>query len=129
MNRFFRDILQERDADNEYHYSWARVQSFISFFYFLGLYTKQTWVTHEIPDVPEGWIFLIGVSSATYLLAKYSNRYPGMGMGMGFGYGAPPIVYNGPPHTNPQTPPTSSTIVPGPNGPSPLSVMKDDSTP
>ena len=118
MRSFFRDILQERDADNIYRFSWSRVQSFISFFYFLVFYTKQTWNTGTIPDVPEGWIFLIGVSSATYLVAKYAARMNGIGYSTG-------PVYNSP-HAPSGIDYQETTIVPGPDGPSTLSVKKND---
>lgn len=117
MRSFWRDILQERDADNVYRYSWSRVQSFISFFYFLAFYTKQTWASGTIPDIPDGWIFLIGVSSATYLVAKYSNRMNNIG------YSSSPIAYN-PPHLS-NSDPLNTTIIPTPDGPSTLSVKKD----
>jgi len=117
MRKFLQDVLQERDQDNTYRYSWARIQSVISFFYFLIFYTKQFWNTASIPDVPDGWILLIGVSSATYLAAKYAAR-----ASFG-GYSASPIVYN-PPHlsSNPNDP--NTTILPGPDGPTTLSVKK-----
>lgn len=117
MKLFWRDILQERDSDNVYRYSWSRVQSFISFFYFLAFYTKQTWSSGNIPDIPDGWIFLIGVSSATYLVAKYSNRMNNIG------YSSSPITYN-PPHLG-NSGPMDTTIIPTPDGPSTLSVKKD----
>lgn len=117
MNKFFRDILQERDEDNTYRYSWSKVQSFVAFCYFLVLYTKQTWGNNNIPDIPDGWIFLIGVSSAAYLVAKYTakgnNFYPSSGP-----------VYN-PPHLSNTSQVGDSMIIPGPDGPSALSVKKD----
>lgn len=119
MRKFLRDILQERDQDNTYRYSWSRVQSFIAFFYFLVFYTKQFWNTSSIPDVPDGWIFLIGVSSATYLAAKYASR------GSMMGYSNPPIVYNAP-HINSSVGDPNTTILPGPDGPSTLAIKKSD---
>lgn len=110
-----RDTLTEKvfnpDGSFYFSFSWSRIQSVIAFFFFLVFYTKQTWNTHTIPEIPDGWIFLIGVSSATYLVAKYSamSQYRGMfpsggSMGSPFGgfgntyyptNGAQPI-YNGP---------------------------------
>lgn len=120
MRTFLRDILQERDVNNVYRFSWARVQSVISFFYFLVFYTKQTWNTGTIPDVPDGWIFLIGVSSATYLVAKYAARMNGIG------YSSGPI-YNAP-HMKNGLDSQDTTVIPGPDGPSTLSVKKNDAT-
>jgi len=118
MKKFLQDILKEADQNNEYRYSWARLQSFISFFYFLVLYTKQTWGNNTIPDIPDGWIFLIGVSSATYLVAKYTNNKVS-----GFNY-SNNSVYN-PPHASVNNL-NDSVIIPGPDGPSALSVKKND---
>jgi len=118
VKTFWRDILQERDSDNVYRYSWSRVQNFIAFFYFLVFYTKQTWNSTNIPDVPDGWIFLIGLSSATYLAAKYSSRINGIGYSSG-------PVYNAP-HLQGVQSEMDTTTVPGPDGPSTLSVKKND---
>jgi len=119
MKVFLQDLLKERDQNNVYRYSWSRVQSIVSFVYFLVLYTKQTWGTQDLPDVPDGWIFLIGVSSATYLAAKYANR------NSSFGISSSPVVYNAP-HVVSQANDPNATIIPGPDGPSTLSIEKNE---
>ena len=68
--------------------------------------------------MPDGWIFLIGVSSATYLVAKYTARMNGIGYSTG-------PIYN-PPHMQVGATGDDITTIPGPDGPSTLSVKKND---
>jgi len=108
----------EKLPDGRWHYSWAKIQSFIAFFYFLVIYTRIGWSATALPDVPDGWIFLISVSSAAFLIAKYQNQRQNSYFGSSYGYGSDQLVFNGPGNQPNQLLNNDEVPIPGPDGPS-----------
>jgi membrane associated rhomboid family serine protease len=50
--------------------SLSRAQFFLAWLTFLPVYLRSALVSATVPDVPQGWVALLGVSGAIYAASK-----------------------------------------------------------
>ena len=66
-----RDLFYERSGKRV---SLSRTQFWLAWTIFIPTYLRAAWSSATIPDVPQGWVALLGVSGAVYAASKAIAR-------------------------------------------------------
>ncbi|GEM_PF-6121040 len=67
LRAIFKPLIFERSGKR---ISLSRAQFFLAWLTFLPVYLRAALASATVPDVPQGWVALLGVSGAIYAASK-----------------------------------------------------------